>query len=212
MWVSPGVTWCQAGLASSKLTGPGLWRDIFFCFDSSAKISPARTLWPLNSGALLSAPHLIQALLTCHLAPGNVANINYHVECVNVCNLRTSSHHGTWKVFINLIFVCLFHHSKYLANFIANKLGGNWPYWVLWRMPEKGRDSSPGLTWKLPLAGAGGQTQIICAQRSMFCAALRPCLWTDLEPFWQLYLCASSWGPALWLLSAHDLFFIQFVN
>lgn len=119
-----GVTWCQAGLASSELTGPGLWRDIFFCFDSSAKISPARTLWPLNSGALLSAPHLIQALLTCHLAPGNVANINYHVECVNVCNLRTSSHHGTWKVFINLIFVCLFHLYKYLANFIANKLWG----------------------------------------------------------------------------------------
>ena len=35
-----GVTWCQAGLASSELTGPGLWRDIFFCFDSSAKICP----------------------------------------------------------------------------------------------------------------------------------------------------------------------------
>ena len=41
-------------MASPHLTGPGLWlwRDIF-CFDSSAKISPARTLWPLERSFLL---------------------------------------------------------------------------------------------------------------------------------------------------------------
>ena len=72
-----------------------------------------------------------------------------------------------------------------------------------------GRDSSPGLTWKLPLAGAGGQTQIISALCSVFCAALSPCsLFMDRSgAILTIVSLSFILGPALSLAAYDQLIF-----
>ena len=109
-------------------------RDIFCCFDSSAKISPRpRPVHPVASRTLLSAPHFILARLTWHLAPGNVANINYHVECVNVCNTRILSSEltpspltGHGKFFTSsYLFVCFAFFDLILLAINSLMMWGN---------------------------------------------------------------------------------------
>lgn len=87
--------------------------------------------------------------------------------CVT-CGHRHITGHGKF-LSTSYLFVCFTFLNILLISLPIN-CGGNWPYWVLWRMPEKSRDSSPELTWKLPPGwGWGSDTNYLRSALDVLC-------------------------------------------
>ena len=178
-WCHSSVMWVSVGPTSFVLTGLGLWRDIF-CFDSSAKFYPPN-FWLLAPDGeayprLLTLLHIWSWPGSPVTWPGSWEWCKYKLWMWNVSRSVTCAADIATSVFIHPL-ICLFHLFRYFANFIDNKQfkkEGELLCWVLWRTPEMGRDSSPGLIWKLP-GWPGLEVRHKLSVLALCFAAPRPC-------------------------------------